>query len=278
VPEFCRETGLNDELRAGGFMMKLLKAKPRQDERIRKYSQFLTRVFADAKDLFERYNIRLKGGRPSMLALDGGRMPPGKISFGGTQHDLAQKSMFDREAQGGVFSAPNAFKWAILSLQGDQENVRAKETFVREFQSACQRSRLAVSEPVVQELPRNAQQWLQAMRDLRQADFLLLVVPARGRKKDDLNLYKLTKRLAIAELAVPTQVVLSKTLTGKGVTSIVSKVLTQVVAKLNNGAPWGLVQPECTDAPTMVCGVDVWHGQGKSIMGFTASLDQNFSK
>lgn len=213
-----------------------------------------------------------------MLSLDGGRMQPGRISFGGQPHDLGQKTMFDREAQNGVFSAPNAFKWAILSLQGDQENVRAKETFVREFQTACQRSKLAVSEPVMQELPRNAQQWLQAMRDLRQADFILLVVPARGRKKDDLNLYKLTKRLAISELAVPTQVVLSKTLTGKGVTSIVSKVLTQVVAKLNNGAPWGLVQPECSDAPTMVCGVDVWHGQGKSIMGFTASLDQNFSK
>jgi aubergine-like protein len=103
-------------------------------------------------------------------------------------------------------------------------------------------------------------------------------VPAKGRKKDDLNLYKLTKRLTISELAVPTQVVLSKTLMGKGVTSIVSKVLTQVVAKLNNGAPWGLVRPECSDAPTMVCGVDVWHGSGKSIMGFTASLDQNFSK
>ncbi len=35
VPEFCRETGLNDELRASGFMMKLLKAKPRQDVRIK---------------------------------------------------------------------------------------------------------------------------------------------------------------------------------------------------------------------------------------------------
>ena len=213
-----------------------------------------------------------------MLALDGGRMLPGKISFGNRQHDLTAKTMFDREAQGGVFSAPNPFKWAILSLQGDQENVQAQKTFLGEFKTACQRSNLNVSEPVVQELPKNAQAWLQAMRDLRAADFILLIVPARGRKKDDLNLYKLTKRLAISELAVPTQVVLSKTLAGKGVTSIVSKVLTQVVAKLNNGAPWGLVQPECSDAPTMICGVDVWHGNGKSIMGFTASLDQNFSK
>ena len=52
---------------------------------------------------------------------------------------------------------------------------------------------------------------------------------ARGRKKDDLNHYKLTKRLSISELGVPTQCVLHKTLTNpKGVTSIMSKILTQV--------------------------------------------------
>lgn len=224
--------------------------------------------------------LPLTQGQPLPLTVDGGRIHPGHVTFGGnSSHDLSRKSMFDREAQGGVFSVPNQFKWAILSLQGDRENVSAKETFVREFQSACQRSNLPVDQPVMQECPRNAQQWLEHMRNLRNVDFMLLVVPARGKKKDDLNLYKLTKRLAIAELAIPTQVVLSKTLTsGKGVTSIVSKLLTQVVAKLNNGAPWALVQPECTTVPTMVCGVDVWHGAGKSILGFTASLDQNFCK
>jgi hypothetical protein len=36
VPETCRETGLNDDLRASGFMMKLMKHKPRPDERVRK--------------------------------------------------------------------------------------------------------------------------------------------------------------------------------------------------------------------------------------------------
>jgi len=51
-----------------------------------------------------------------------------------------------------------------------------------------------------------------------------------------------------------------------------------MVSKLNNGAPWALVNPELSDIPTMICGVDVWHGQGKSILGFTASLDPSFCK
>lgn len=85
--------------------------------------------------------------------------------------------------------------------------------------------------------------------------------------------------MAIKELGIPTQVVLNKTMTNpKGVTSVVSKILTQMIAKLNNGVPWGLIEPEGCDRPTMVCGVDVWHGQGKSILGFTASLDSSFSR
>jgi len=40
----------------------------------------------------------------------------------------------------------------------------------------------------MQEVGRNAQQWLEHMRNLRNVDFILLVVPARGRKKDDMNL------------------------------------------------------------------------------------------
>jgi hypothetical protein len=63
----------------------------------------------------------------------------------------------------------------------------------------------------------------------RNADFMLLILPAQGCKKDDLNLYKLTKRLAISELGLPTHYILHKTLTsGKGVTSILSKLLMQI--------------------------------------------------
>ena len=52
VPESCRETGLNDELRTNGFM-KLMKFKPRPDERVRKFQDFLQRVFTEQKELFQ---------------------------------------------------------------------------------------------------------------------------------------------------------------------------------------------------------------------------------
>ena len=281
VPESCRETGLNDELRASGFMMKLMKFKPRPDERVRKYQDFLQRVFTEQKELFQAWRIRLRqhNDRPALRTLDAGRIPAGRTTFGATTHDLASRYMFDREAQSDIYSAPTTFRWDILSLQDDRENVSAKNTFINEFQAAYQRASMNIDQPVMQECQFNAQQWLEHMRNLRNADFLLLILPAKGRKKDDMNLYKLTKRLAISELGILTQCVLLKTLTKpKGVTSIVSKILTQIVSKLNNGAAWGLVQPDCIDIPTMVCGVDVCHGAGKSLRGITASLDVCYSK
>ena len=53
VPESCRETDLNDELRTSGFIMKLMKLKPRPDKRFRDYMDFLQRVISEQKELFE---------------------------------------------------------------------------------------------------------------------------------------------------------------------------------------------------------------------------------
>lgn len=66
------------------------------------------------------------------------------------------------------------------------------------------------------------------------------------------------KRLTIKDLGIPTQVILTGTIRkGKGLTSVVSKVLTQICAKVPNGAPWGLESPEGFNEATMVCGLDV---------------------
>lgn len=56
--------------------------------------------------------------------------------------------------------------------------------------------------------------------------------------------------------------------------------MTQICAKTPFGAPWGLESPDGFSEPTMVCGLDVYHGGvgKKSVMAFTCSLDINVSK
>ena len=122
--------------------MKLMKFKPRPDELVRKYQDFLQRVFTEQKELFQAWGIRLRqyNDRPALSALDAGRIPAGHITFGATTQDLNSRSMFDREAQNGIYSAPTTFCWAIISLQDDRENIRFKNTFISEFRTAYQRA------------------------------------------------------------------------------------------------------------------------------------------
>ena len=119
--------------------------------------------------------------------------------------------MFDREAQNGLFSKPNQFDWAIITCRNDRDCETAKNTFISEIQKACQRSNVAFKEPLIVDCNKNANDYLQNMNNLRNANMLLCILPTKGKKKDDMNLYKLSKRLAINELGIPTQVVLSKT-------------------------------------------------------------------
>lgn len=67
---------------------------------------------------------------------------------------------------------------------------------------------------------------------------------------------------------------------GKGITSIVSKILVQVCAKSAGGEPWVIEIPPAFDEPTMVCGIDVWHGSktSKSVLALVASVNRNLSR
>jgi len=76
---------------------------------------------------------------------------------------------------------------------------------------------------------------------------------------------------------------------GKGITSVVSKVLTQICAKTPFGAPWGLDTPEGFSEPTMVCVLDVLSSmqilhtpdainKHLKLILYSSSLDINVSK
>merc|ERR1712093_466787 len=115
--------------------------------------------------------------------------------------------------------------------------------------------------------------WVNAIRGIADAEFILLLIPG-NRGKDDNGLYSICKRLLLSELGISSQVLLTGTVRkGKGLTSVISKVLSQMCAKCHLGAPWGLLNPETFNEPTVICGIDVWHGGNKSVLAFTSSLD-----
>ena len=60
---------------------------------------------------------------------------------------------------------------------------------------------------------------------------------------------------------------------GKNLTSIASKILVQICAKVG-GCPWSLKSIPSADQPTMIWGLDIYHNKGHSpYIAFVASCD-----
>ena len=88
---------------------------------------------------------------------------------------------------------------------------------------------------------------------------IVLILPGQ---KGKAPLYDDLKRLLIKEIPVPSQVVLSNTISrGKNVRSICNKILIQICAKIG-GEPWAMDDMPFFDKPAMVCGIDVYHKAG----------------
>lgn len=67
------------------------------------------------------------------------------------------------------------------------------------------------------------------------------------------------KLMLLNEVPVISQVVLTSTVTrGKNIKAIVSRILTQICAKIG-GIPWAIDKLPIVDHPTMICGIDVYH-------------------
>jgi aubergine-like protein len=107
---------------------------------------------------------------------------------------------------------------------------------------------------------------------------VVLILPgAKGKAP----LYDDLKRLLLKEIPVPSQVVLVNTISrGKNVRSICNKILIQICAKVG-GEPWAVDDLPYFDAPTMVCGIDVFHKVGggqKSVLAFCGSVNHRATR
>jgi len=108
---------------------------------------------------------------------------------------------------------------------------------------------------------------------------VLCVCPGQKMKAP---MYSEVKHLLSTKCPVPSQIVLANTIAkGKGLRSIVNKVLMQMCAKIG-GEPWAIDNVPYSKQPTMVCGLDVYgktiKGVKKTILAFTASFNRTFTR
>jgi len=277
VPELCLPTGLTDRMRSDFRFMKDLGGITISNPgpRISKCTNLVKRIYEnnDCRTEMNTWGLKISDQAEKFTA---NKLNPGKILFNqGRTHDLSTKSSFDRESQNGFYQTPSLQKWCIFYSNNDS---RLKDTLIKELQAGFQRANWTnINEPLVVGVQGNdPNAWKNAIYQYQQAQFVLLLLPG-FRGKDERGLYATCKRILTSEVPIPSQVVLSGTIkSGKGITSIVSKVLTQMCAKIHGGEPWGLDNPEGLNEPTIVMGLDVYHGGAnkKSIMALTGSLDR----
>jgi aubergine len=91
--------------------------------------------------------------------------------------------------------------------------------------------------------------------------------------------YEGIKKLLMTERPVPSQVILSNTISrGKNLRSICNKILIQINAKIG-GEPWALSDMPLMNKPCMIIGYDVFHKRGKhSQLALCATVSRTGTK
>jgi len=115
--------------------------------------------------------------------------------------------------------------------------------------------------------------------DIEKDTVIVLIIPGQRGKGP---LYSSLKKLLITKFPIPSQIILSGTITrGKNLRSIVNKILIQICTKVG-GEPWAIDNLPCTNKPTMLCGVETlekkFGNERKQLIGFTATYNKTFTK
>ena len=167
-------------------------------------------------------------------------------------------------------------RWGIFCTNRDR---KVADQFSQTMKQCFQQVNYEADAPRIFEVnsPR-VEDWMKELKSNLnpQVQAVVLILPGQ---KGKAPLYDKLKMMLVTEVPVPSQVVLSGTISkGKNLRSIVAKILVQINAKIG-GEPWCVDQLPFMDKPTMIVGFDVFQKVGKfSILAFVGSNNKNGTK
>lgn len=175
--------------------------------------------------------------------------------------DITENTMdIDRKIQAQMYQQPSLSKWGIFYCENDTKTAKSFIDTMGKCFDTIQYDSNRPREFAIR--GNNFREWEKTLRDNLNPEVQCVVLLLPG-AKGKAPLYDDLKRLLLKDLPVPSQVVLSNTISrGKNVRSICSKILIQMCAKIG-GEPWAVSDMPFMDDVTMVCGLDVYHNTGK---------------
>nr|QOW64977.1 hypothetical protein [Lymnaea stagnalis] len=275
IPELCYMSGLTDDIRSQFTVMKDLAAHTRVTPAQRQSAmrKFINSVNSnlEAKAQLAVWGLELDS---STISISGRLLPMEKIYMGKREFTAGPQADWSREAcRNELISSVSLLNWGIFFTRKDA--VRAND-FIKHLQSEAKNMGMSCNVPFRRELVNEKIDTL--IQELRNSinERVQLVVIINPTNRDDR--YSAIKKFCCVEAPVPSQVIISKTISRPDkLRSVVQKIALQINCKLG-GELWSLSIPL---QKLMVIGIDTYHDATKSkqsIGGFVASMNRTCTR
>ncbi|XP_018561760.1 piwi-like protein Siwi [Anoplophora glabripennis] len=276
VPELCQLTGLTDRQRENFHLMRALADHTRvgPQGRIEKLMEFSRRMrnSQDCMNEIRRWDLNVAD---SLVRFTGRVLPPETIVGGNNaKYSAGNQADWTKELRALPMFVPGVMqKFAIIcpsKFKGPCQE------FVQCLQRSARGMSWDIGQPRIFDIPDDrSQTYLDQMENIitkNNPHMIMCVVPNASQDR-----YSAIKKKGCVDRGVPTQVILAKNLSSKGVMSIATKVAIQLNCKIG-GAPWTVILPLSN---LMIVGYDVCRdtaNKGRSFGGMVASLDRQATR
>ncbi|CAF2228788.1 unnamed protein product [Rotaria magnacalcarata] len=272
IPEFCRETGISDSMRNDFNLMKEL-ASHTHIEPTPRYQSLMDMVNTintapRCRQYMSKWNLRLDD---NLVELEARTLEPETINYSDRSVRYKQQEAdWSRDGRSCRHLKPGHLdKWLVV-YEGKQKPI-ANE-LINTLYNVCTPMGMRVEYPEIAELQNDRPEtYLKALEQycLNQQYNLVLCVLSNNRK----DRYDALKKFLCMDTAVPSQMVLLKTLNKRGqLMSVATKIGIQISAKLG-GEIWSVPIPSKS---LMVIGIDSYHDKKRkqvSVAAFVATTN-----
>ncbi|VVC30372.1 Ribonuclease H-like domain,Piwi domain,PAZ domain [Cinara cedri] len=278
VPEICNLTGLTEIMKSDFKLMKALQMHTLVTPQVRQRAiidfvnsindnELASKKFKDWGLIVRPEPVKLKGPvykRENIILGNGMRKQVGVNMDWGI--DVAKSAMF---------IAVNLSNWAILFNPKDEPTAQA---FCKQLAICGRPLGMNINPPKpVKIYGTNPEVFVSSINNTIKCnpELELMVIIFPNQREDR---YNAVKRICCSELGIPSQVIISRTLSRPDrLISITQKIALQINCKLG-GACWAVDIPMKN---TMIVGIDVYHEKGKqlsSVVGIVASMDKTYTE
>lgn len=277
VPELCTVTGLTDDLRADFQTMKKLAEHTKQGpkKRVEALKRFISKINSEpeVQDRLKNWGLRFEN---NLATVNGRILPPEDIIFENGSANAGPQANWDREFRNKrLFKCIDLKDWLFIHTKRDASTAN---DFMNNLNKTGRPMGFNLSRPQTLAMESDRISDIQnALKGYvtsnRNAQLVVCMLPSNRKDR-----YDAIKKLCCVDLGIPSQVVLSKTVSNpKRAMSVATKVAIQMNCKLG-GEAWGVKIPIKN---AMLVGIDTYHDssqKGRSVGGFCATMNPNYTK